>query len=494
MRQGSRGSWTLAVLLLPGCGDESSRESRRLQEPPAARLSVSPLPDTPQERRASLEREIQALSEIGSARRGYDDGWIGTPGGLPWNSLPDADASPESSHLRLVQAGAEAIPLLLAHLEDPTPTNLVFDRRDMDIGALWRSANLPYSPRDPIERRAVKDAIPGEELASERAGTASGDPHQGSYLKEHRLRVGDVCFAILGDITNRPYAAVLGVPTMNLVVMSPVLDPRIAVAVRAMWQGRDARQALAARLAADAEARADDGFHARIAVGAAARLAYYFPQEAARFLATRLDALVPAGAHPGDAALDEEVAGETLTVLAAVESRIVRDAVIRALRRVPRAGHVLSAALQLGGRPEQALAARWTRTIKAAEFAALPGSPPLIDDTRAAADLFAAAAPDILLEAARAAKPRPWQEVLRLVDQLEPDLRLAFLRPLLQIGDFWSDEPATVGGETPKPLRVCDRAAMRIAVLRPDLPFDSTARHGARDQRIKEIAAILGDG
>ena len=160
---------------------------------------------------------------------------------------------------------------------------------------------------------------------------------------------------------------------MNFVVNSPVLDPRIATAVRAMWKGRVPRRTLAARLARDLE-ETPAALRLRRRAGAAERLAYYFPEEAAGFVATQVDAL---RFDPPSAAAPEKVDGpdarDLLLALATERSGPISDAVARA---VPRMRYdALAVGRRLVGRPEQALAERLTRWIGDPKAAAAPGAP-----------------------------------------------------------------------------------------------------------------------
>lgn len=99
------------------------------------------------------------------------------------------------------------------------------------------------------------------------------------------MTVGDLCFEILGAITNRRYAVFAYQPTSSAYVRSPVLDDRLATYLRHAWGGADFERRLADSLVADAKQRVDWD----LAAGGVIRLVRYFPTEAAdavnRFLA-----------------------------------------------------------------------------------------------------------------------------------------------------------------------------------------------------------------
>ena len=151
----------------------------------------------------------------------------------------------------------------------------------------------------------------------------------------------------------------------------------------------------------------------------------------------------------------------------------------------------LAVGRRLVGRPEQALAERLTRWIEDPKAAVAPGAPSFRADLLRATDLFPAAAPGFLAEFAAARGTEGWKDALDFVDHLDAARRLPFLRRLLDVPDFWSDEPARPGDLAPKPLRVSDRAAVRVATLRPDLPFDPAAMQHERDARIRALCAAL---
>src|SRR5262249_41342469 len=56
-------------------------------------------------------------------------------------------------------------------------------------------------------------------------------------VEHYTLRVGDLCFAVVGRIVNRGLTPVRYQPTMCLVINSPVQAPALAQAVRRDWAG-----------------------------------------------------------------------------------------------------------------------------------------------------------------------------------------------------------------------------------------------------------------
>ena len=185
--------------------------------------------------------------------------------------------------VRLVKTGPVAIPALLKHLDDATPTKLVI-KHEVGIGGMWYEAEVH-----------VNCFIEEEVKASEKAGLKPEQRGHGKDINEHTVSVGDVCFVILGMITNRSYNAVRYQPTGCTVINSPTTDPRIATAVRAIWNVPDAREELYRRLWVDYRTHGrKEGtemwywWASQVDHGAATRLLYYFREQAVPTFIERL--------------------------------------------------------------------------------------------------------------------------------------------------------------------------------------------------------------
>ena len=183
----------LSLSALTGCGGEVS--------PPhwlPSAFPVASLPPPTPARQAQLERAITDLAEIPRGPRGY--AWAGEARTFAPRYDREAERRPPDDILRLVEAGPEAIPLLLARLTDPTLTMLrIAPRDDLGTGAMWRSTEIAYDPSDADERRAVEQAIPASERAPATGVEADRERRDSQSMAEHTLRVGDVCFVILGE-------------------------------------------------------------------------------------------------------------------------------------------------------------------------------------------------------------------------------------------------------------------------------------------------------
>lgn len=88
------------------------------------------------------------------------------------------------------------------------------------------------------------------------------------------VRVGDVCYALIGRIVNRNLLPIRYQPSAGLVVKSPIEDPVLTEEVKRDWRGIDAKEHKASLLA-DARAGSDLWKYEP----ALRRLRFYYPDE-----------------------------------------------------------------------------------------------------------------------------------------------------------------------------------------------------------------------
>jgi hypothetical protein len=207
---------------------------------------------------ASFDDEIASLADIGESGVGYspttdDSEFLPDPRGREQHSMVLGEEPPRASlaMMRLVAAGADAVPALLRHLGDAKKTKLP-PMRAMDWQQTWDEYD--------VNRRTTTKRPPG---------TNHDDPNaQGPA--DYFVKVGDLCFVALGQIVNRSYAAVRYQPTGGLVVSSTVTSAALRDAARAEW-GTLTRASLVASLERDF--REPDWEDRR--TGALVRLEYY---------------------------------------------------------------------------------------------------------------------------------------------------------------------------------------------------------------------------
>lgn len=157
----------------------------------------------------------------------------------------------------LVRRGLAALPQLIHHLDDARPTKLT-------VGSsffMFRYFSDEYQPRHRPAR------LP------------DGRYRPRKYLKRffegaYTVRIGDICYALIGQIVNRDLSAVRYQPTAGLVVNSPMEAPALIELVKSDWSDLDA-SAHKASLIADAQASTA----AWIDDAALIRLRFYYPDE-----------------------------------------------------------------------------------------------------------------------------------------------------------------------------------------------------------------------
>ena len=157
----------------------------------------------------------------------------------------------------LVRRGLTALPMLVRHLDDKRMTNLKIDNRFLT----WREFGDEYDPRTPISHPPCDADCLDKKFKETRT-------FKGAYL----VRVGDVCFVLIGQIVNRELTAVRYQPTGGLIVNSPLETRSLSERVRADWGKLDA-QGHEASIRADIKA----GDRMSLFWRAFTRLRFYYP-------------------------------------------------------------------------------------------------------------------------------------------------------------------------------------------------------------------------
>ena len=158
----------------------------------------------------------------------------------------------------LVQRGVKALPVLLRHLDDARPTQLSVPHSPI---IMWTQIGEEYVPR-----------VPGTSADKEALGL-NGPEAKLPYV----VKVGDVCFALIGQIVGRPLMPVRYQPTGGMIINSPVASKKLADEVRRDWADlteADSRK----QLIKDAMGT-NDFYSFKYSLQ---RLRYYFPEEYAR--------------------------------------------------------------------------------------------------------------------------------------------------------------------------------------------------------------------
>jgi hypothetical protein len=151
----------------------------------------------------------------------------------------------------LVRRGVSSLPLLINHLDDRRPTKLTVGG-DFFMFAYFSDE---YDPKTQASRER-------------RAGLEK------NFDGKYTVRVGDVCYALIGQIVNRNLLPIRYQPSAGLVVNSPIEAPILIKEVERDWGDIEAKEHMASLLA---DARAGDDLWE---YGPALQhLRFYYPDE-----------------------------------------------------------------------------------------------------------------------------------------------------------------------------------------------------------------------
>ncbi len=199
---------------------------------------------------------------------------------------------------KLVEYGPRAMPFLLKSLDDNGTTGLLIKvedprRHPAASEMMWFETAVMGNPANPLEKRVLGLGV--------HCWPSMREPEP--EIEAYRIKVGDVCFAALGQIVGRHYCpADHGGDAMNtgdIAITTPVHNPKVCAKVREIWASDNPAQRLFDSLLLDYATEGvfngnsldgwDTGGNFQIA--AAMRLLYYFPKESAALIADRLDHL-----------------------------------------------------------------------------------------------------------------------------------------------------------------------------------------------------------
>jgi hypothetical protein len=390
----------------------------------------------------------------------------------------------------LVGLGPDALPALLDALDDQTPTKIVL-KHEGGFGGMWHAAELDLNPANPAEA-AVYRARVAKPRDEEKTVT------------EYTVKVGDVCFVAVGQIVGRSYSAVRYQPTACVVINSTATDPKLCAEVRAIWRSKDVAAKLFDSLLADYategvfNGRSLDGWGvgSMFQCGAALRLLYYFPKEAAPLLAARLDKL-DVGPDKGldgymtRCVANGERADEFVTALAWTQDATVRAALVGVFKRADDERCLLAALPAV----EDKAVIRGRLEPRVAALPAEEGGP--YGDgyglLTALADRTPGTARPVFEKYLMGAGARRCHTVALVLRGAKVMWDVDVLAPLLaDTRTFGWDYAVRAGQNEPRlPIRVCDEAAVTLSQNHPELKFEQVGEHADLDRQIAAIREQL---
>lgn len=486
---------TLLFLLPVLAASRAAAADEKPRVLPHETIAVAPS----QPRPAAHYRHIEALvARLAELDEWQEEGLTTTSGGGMGFAPGDADADPSTctpteAFAALAALGPDAIPALLAHLDDRTGTRLSLSFSG-GFGGTWYGTEIDANPADDAELAAIRAAFPG----GWRDDPARDDEDDFGHFPDtlpvvHRVTVGDGCYALLGQITNRVYEAVRYQPTACHVVNSPTRDPRIARAVRAQWAGKDPRVELARRLTADLHTtRSEAGWswYGGRQAAAGARLALYYPKASEALLVRLVDQI-----EADDAEADRDETFEPrrfLRGLCGSDRPVIRAALLHLALRTRSRGTLEALLPGTDTSGGDALFEKITALLESPPPEGI-GHWPTLSFLRAIRERW----PDRLTPV-----------LLRLLGRTPAEARvvaeLAYTGDLLLPVTAWrgwlDDEGKAVPWQSAifhrKPierLRLCDVAALQIARQRDDLAFDERGGFGDRDRQIARMRRVLDE-
>jgi hypothetical protein len=233
----------------------------------------------------SVTQLIDDLTQIDSHSPGINssaiyEGFIAenTSGSFQVGVLGVAPPKVPPQMRELVRRGPLALPELIKHLDDRRPTKLAVGNNDSSnssnqVGVdffMFSYFSDEYDPRLP-------HWFNEEELKS------VPQRMEKNFRGRYKVKVGDVCYVLIGQIVNRHLLAVRYQPSAGLVVNSPIEAPVLAEKIRNDWGNANA-EILQMSLLADIHATnqpkriSQAEYTTRFINPALERLRFYFPK------------------------------------------------------------------------------------------------------------------------------------------------------------------------------------------------------------------------
>jgi hypothetical protein len=403
----------------------------------------------------------------------------------------------------LVAMGPDALPFLLDALDDATPTKIVVKPM---MGPIWHEAELSLNPVNPAERDVALARAEEFKRMSEPL-----QPEKGAVLKKfdlesfdtpYTVKVGDVCFVVIGQIVGRAYEAVRYQPSAIVVVNSPVSDPDLRAEVRAIWRSENPARNLFDSLLADfategtSDGKSLDGWYGGhyLQCGAALRLSYYFPGEAAPLIASRLAGLDVGKDEEGDvdafmrrAVANKVRSDEFVKAIAWFEAPAVREALVALFKRAGDTDTLLAA---LPAMKDVALIRDRLEPLVGA-LPADEGGPygKGFHLLAALCERSPGTARAVFARYLRDASAQRCHTVCLVLRDVKADWDTDLLAPMLSDRRTWGwAYPVTPEANEPRrPIRVCDEAALTLSANHPEFRFTRAGEHADLDRQIAAI-------
>lgn len=461
-----------------------------LHDVPAIKLETPPLVGKEEEKQ--ILKLIANLANIANPDFGLSDTMSGdafapvpTARRASAGLLTDHKLKTSEDFVELVKLGPKALPLLLKALDNQTPTKLIITH-DSFFGAMWFANELRGNPGNDAEQKVLAAAPkprPGFEMTN---------------VSPYTVKVGDVCFVIVGQIVGRSYQAVRYQLTACVVINSPTHDSSLAKEVRTIWSSPEPSQHLLDSLLLDFASigvfngTSLDGWGvgSDLQVGAAMRLLYYFPRQTTNLVATRLRGLNVRMNNITNDVANGVVASDFIQAVAWSKEPAIQ-AELRRICDVTTDPEILRfTGMAMEGANANAFRKRVEESV--ADLPEIENGPygdgynllvclgrQFGTDTRPVFERY--------MQNASLQRRRSMCKVLASV---RGDWSVDLLGPLLEDSrpaDGW-DYSVIPGQNEPRlPIRICDEAAETIAQNFPKLKFEMAGQHSDLDRQIRKM-------
>jgi hypothetical protein len=396
----------------------------------------------------------------------------------------------------LVALGPKALPFLLAALGDNTATKLTMHPMDPHFGGMYFSDELDSNPANSVEQTAV-DSLPKRDW-------------NGETIESYTVKVGDLCFTIIGEIVGRNYLAVRYQMTAIVIINSPVHDPALAKQVRAIWASTNAAQSLLDSLLFDYSTEGIfngeslDGWSvaSHLQTEAAMRLLYYYPEESAEMIVHRLGGLDvgETGNNVTNLIRREESNGvQTEDFVKSVswsDAPTVRREILNIFNKTTDTDLLLAALPGIDSSRSNLIRTRLEDFIDR-----LPTEEegPYGDGYNllvALGQKLGNQAKPIFVHYLQNASLQRWRSMAKVLQETQQRWAAELLLPALtDKREFGWDYSLVPGQNEPRrPIRVCDEAAETISLSRPDLKFVMAGEHADLDRQIAIMRERIQSG
>ena len=441
-----------------------------------------PATQAPEAEVKSIKRLIADLAKIDDPDFGFSstlsgEAFVAVPGTEQLRSglLTYHGLKRNNAFTSLVKLGPKALPFLLESLDDRTPTKLTMRHHGM-MGGMWFGHEIPQNALNKHERKVL-------------AGVQTDDTVSWyeRHVTDYTLKVGDICFVVIGQITNRSYQAVRYQPTACVVINSPVEDHKLAAEVRGIWGKSDHRRKLLDSLLLDFEA--EDVHH-----GASMRLAYYYPEASEELILAELKELERATRVKSNLGRYAE-ADQLVKVATHSPCPRIRAGLLEILRTTMMPELLLAALPAIGKEHDELVFRRLTEQLDDL----LMSEPKWYGDAcsllialgnrfpNRAEKMFRDFSKPLALGCRRAA--------IHALQETCGHLAANLLAPLLEDKRVTRESyPVTPGQDEPRlPIRICDEAAATIAMHSRELKFVLAGSHEDLDRQIEVVRRKLAE-